>query len=155
MDSTSPATGVAASRCRSRRGDAPRLLELRARHTRNGQPVDGRHWPTRSAGPGRADARRVAELATTGPASDARPRAGHLAGGDRHHGPCLVDVPRAGGGTDVALGRPRAAQADAAESPARRLARVRRARPAHRVRGTTAWSRASGARSAAARVALR
>src|SRR5262245_65458808 len=112
MDSTSPAAGVAASRCRSRRGDAPRLLELRARHTRYGQPLDGHHRPARSAGRGRPDARRVAELATAGPAPDARPRAGRLAAGARHAGPSLVDVPRAGGGPDMALGRPGAPQAD-------------------------------------------
>ena len=42
-----------------------------------------------------------------------------------------------------------------AESPTRRLARVRRARSAHHVRGATDWSRAAGARSPEARVALR
>src|SRR5262245_21344361 len=125
MDAASPATGVAASRCRSRRGDAPGLLEPRARHTRDGRPLDRRHRPARSVDRGRPDACRVAELATAGPAPHARPRAGHLATGGPHNGPRLVDVPRAGGGTGVALGRPGAPQPDAAESPTGRLARVR------------------------------
>src|SRR5262249_41103068 len=70
--------------------------------------------------------------------------------GGRHDGHRPVDVLRARGGPRVALGQPGASQPSRTESSPCRLARVRRARPAHHLRGATGGPPAARAPSSSA-----